>query len=218
MNVRSNENYNKLLEISNALKESGWNIASINFNRHLITVERFFATVEIYADIYEQRVSLVELNHSGCNYYLDIRKEDMTSTILKLINEFRHENFKLGILNQFGYGCDGHDKVDYHYYPNDKSMLRFLLGEETEENIYSIQEFSHQYPNPAMKQIVKKLDKKSADEVRKNRYFISGKAIIFEIHHIEYKQEKDGFGYKTKVLDEIKEERIYYAFVEIRED
>lgn len=215
MDSYDNENYDKLLEISNALKESGWKIANINLNRHLITVEKFFATVEIYADVWEQRISLTELNHKGCYYYLEIKKEDMVNTILKLINEFRHENFKLGILNQFGYGCDGHDRIDYHYFPNDKSMLRFLLEEETEENIYSIQEFSHQYPNPAIKQIIKKLDKNSADEVRKNRYFIGKDAIIFEIHRIEYKT--DGNGYNPKVLDEIKEERIYYAFVEIKE-
>lgn len=215
MNSYDNENYNKLLEIANALKESGWNIASINFNRHLITVEKFFATVEIYVDVWEQRISLSEVNHPGCNYYVNVNKEDMTNACLKLINDFRHENYMLGILNRFGYDSKGHDKVDYSYFPNEKVLLRVLLDEETGENIYSIQEFEHQHPNPAMKLIVKKLDKKSAEEVRKNRYFISEKAIVFEMHDITYKTSESD--YNKKVLDEVVEDRKYYAFVEIKE-
>lgn len=211
-------NYDKLIEISNALQESGWETQEINFAKSSLTVKRFYATVNVYVDIYEQRLSLNEENHPNCCRYLeDIKPEFMVSTILKIIKEFRHENYRLAFVNRY---CDnnGHDRIDNYYFPDEKSILCRLLdvyGEEVDESgetLFSLEQYEHQYPNPAIKLVVKRF--RGNNDI-KNKYWEFKNSLVFECHRIEYKTEADG--YRTKVLDEIKEERVYYAFVTIKD-
>lgn len=209
------ENYKKLLEISNALISSGWNTERIDFSKHTISVTRFFAEVDIWADVWEERVSLCEKYHPQCYVYRDVSKEDMVNTILKLINEFRHQNFKLTFINMYGHDADGHDKIDHHYFPNEKSLLKFLVEEELGENIFSLTEFEHQYPNPACKLFGRRLSANETNDFIKNRYYLRKNAIVFELHHIMYKEDRNVS--PVKVFDEIVEDRQYFACIEIME-
>lgn len=211
-------NYEKLIEISNALQESGWETQSIDFAKSSLTVKRFYATVNIYVDSYEHRLSLSEENHPNCYRYLEgIKPEDMVSTILKLVKEFRHENYRLTTINQYG-GGNGHDRIDNYYFPDEKSTLCRLLDAyekdvvESGETLFSLEQYENQYPNPAIKLVVKRF--RENNEI-KNKYWEFKNSLMFECHRIEYKTETDG--YKTKVLNEVKEEKIYYAFVTIND-
>lgn len=211
-------NYAKLIEISNVLQESGWKTQSINFAESSLTVKRFYATVNVYIDIYEHRLSLGEENHPGCYRYLEgIKPEDMTSTILKLIQSFRHENYRLTLVNRNGQSC-GHDKFEYFYFPDEKSTLCRLVDasekeiDENSENLFSLEQYEHQYPNPAIKLVVKRV--RENNDV-KSKYYGLKDSLMFECHRIEYKTEADG--YKTKVLDEVVRDDMYYAFVTIND-
>lgn len=205
-------NYDKLLEVADELMKSKWIIKSIDFEKHLITVSRFFAEVEIYCDVCEQRISLNEKYHPDCHYYCEVEENEMATTIIKLINEFRHENYRLSYINRYGQS-NGHDRIEDYYFPDEKSLLERLLEEKAGgENIYSLEEREHQYPNPAIKLIVKRV--KYAREIT-DKYWQFKNSLVFECHHIEYKVV--GEGYKEKVLNEIKEDKIYYAFVSIKD-
>ena len=208
-------NYNKILEVANALIESGWEVDSIDFHKNLLTVSRFFAVVEIYIDTYEERISMSEVHHPSCYHYCDNKPEEMVHTILKLINEFRHENYKLTYINEFGQEC-GHDRFSDRYFPDEKSLLRGLLEEDTNENIHSLEEATHQFPNPAIKKTIKRMRDLEAEEVRK-KYYLPNNSLIFEIHRIEYNTEDQGCYSSRKVLDTIKEDKMFYACISFRE-
>lgn len=212
-------NYDKLIEVSNALQESGWETQSINFAESSLTVKRFYATVNVYVDIYEQRLSLNEENHPGCYRYLEgIKPEDMVSVILKLIQTFRHENYRLTLVNRYGQDC-GHDKFEYSYFPDEKSILRRLVEasekeiDESGETLFSLEQYEHQYPNPAMKLVVKRVRENNSI---KSKYYGLKDSLMFECHHIEYKCEETD-GYRKKVLDEVVRDDMYYAFVTIKD-
>ena len=212
------KNYDKLIEISNALQESGWETQSISFAESSLTVKRFYATVKVYADIYENRLSLSEENHPGCYRYLEgIKPIDMVPTVLKLIKEFRHENYRLTFVNRYS-DNNGHDRIDNYYFPDEKSTLCRLLdvyGEDVDESgetLFSLESYEHQYPNPACKLVVRRA--RENNEI-KNKYWEFKNSLMFECHRIDYKTEEDG--YRTKVTSEIKEERVFYAFVTIKD-
>ena len=206
------KNYNKLLEVAEELIKAKWKVKSIDFDNHLITVSRFFAQVEIYCDVYEQRVTLKEKYHPNCYRYLEVKEDKMVNAIIKLINEFRHENYRLTYINRYGQSM-GHDQLDDYYFSNEQSLLEFLCDEKVaDETLYSLEEREHQYPNPACKLMVKRV--KNANDIT-NKYWPFKESLIFECHSIQYEVEE--CGYNQKVLDEIKEDKTYYACVSIRD-
>jgi hypothetical protein len=206
-------NYEKLLEISNELLNSGWEIKTIDFSSSTILVSKYYALISIYANVYEKRLSLTDQNNTSCYRYCELEnQEEMTPAVLRLINEFRHENYRLSIINEFGQQ-NGHDDIREFYFPDEKSLLRQLVGEQVDdENIYSLKERTHQYPNPVMKLVLKRL---KDDRVFKKNYWQFKDSLVFEMHHIEYERENDS--YNAKVLDKIKEDRVYYACITIKE-
>lgn len=207
------ESYAKLLEIANELSKIGWEIKNINFDKCLILVSKFFALITIYADTYERKISLSDENNKSCYRYCELsRNDDMVNCIIKLINEFRHENYKLSFINRYGQ-TNGHDRIEEYYFPNESSLLRTLVGEPVEdENIYSLEEREHQYPNPAIKLVIKRI---KDDRDFKNKYWQFKDSLLFELHQITYATKEDG--YNKKVLDEIKEDQVFYACVTIKE-
>ncbi len=212
------ENYEKLLEISNELHNSGWEIKTIDFSLSTILVSKYYALISIYANVYEKRLSLTDQNNPSCYRYCELENQDeMTPAVLKLINEFRHENYRLSTINEFGQ-FDGHDVIREFYFPDEKSLLRKLVDEEVnDENIYSLKERTHQYSNPAIKLVVKRLNDGN-DGLIKNHYFQFKDSLIFEMHYIEYEYEREGNSYyNVKVSDKIINDRVYYACVTIKD-
>lgn len=210
------EHYNKILEIAELLMTSGWNIESIDFSHPMIKIKRFYAIVNIWVDLYENHISMNEEHNTSYYKRFEYGKEsEINEIVLKMISDFRHENFKLTIVNRYGYDSNGHDKFDYAYFPNEKSLLQRLCDNYKDnfanETLYSLEKYETQYPNPAIKLIVERL--KYVPQELKQRFFaIRENTFVFKLTHLEYKTDGN-----NKVLNELKEERTYYAFVDIND-
>lgn len=210
--------FNTTIEIAKRLKNENWDIEKIAFNEGpIIYISKFYAKVEIWFNFYEKEMSVSEVNHPNAHrFYQYINVDDVDvlyETIKKSINEFKHENFKLTIIDEYGLN-DGHHSIREHFYPDDKNILYDLCDHcyKGDETLFSFSEYLVQYPNPAITLSIKKIDS-LPKELANNMWDLKDSDMFFELIRTEY--VCDNRGYDKKVTDEIKEQRTYYACINI---
>ena len=213
------EKFEKFVEVASALKEAGWEVRDIDFEHNRIIISRFYAIMDVYLDLYEKRISISEEHYpSNYRYVEGIKEEEFVPVILKLINEYRHENYRLTIVNEYS-DNNGHDKFDERFFANEKTLLRSLTDDHKEnfedENIFTFEYKETQYPNPAIKLIIKRI--KDNNDGLKQKYWQFKDSFMYELTRIEYKVDQSN-PYKNVVTDEVRSTRTYYAFVTISDD
>lgn len=213
-------NYNIMFEIAGMLKNLKWQIECVDFQNSVITISKFYSVITIWFNLWDGKLSVEEKHHPNSYKYFELTKSqsECSSSIFEIIkqaiDEFKHENFRLTFVNKYGV-YDGHDSFEDHFLPDDKSILNLIsdrmIEENSNETLFSFEEQIFQYPNPAIKLRVKRLYE--ADFLYEKYRQFKG-AITFEITRIEYKTEENS--YRKVVLDEIKSQKTYYAFVLIK--
>lgn len=214
-----NENYERAIALAERLKNEGWAIHSIDVDKREVSISKYYASLTVWFSVeseYRVKINIKDAYESEHYRYAESDENGFIETIVKMLKEFSHDNFRLVIINRYGKSWDGHDRYDYRYCSDSSSLIKSLVDDHYDksldgENIFSLERHETQYPNPLMKLIVERVSG-VPDELR-DHYLLKESTIIFKCSHIEYRDNGQG-----KPSQEEKERRTYFALVDFTQD
>lgn len=214
-----NENYERTIALAERLKNEGWVIHSIDVDKRELNITKYYASLKVWFSVeseYRVKINIKDTYDTEHYRYAEQREDSFIETIVKMIRDFNHDNFRLVTINKYGKTYDGHDRYEYHYFPSGSSLIKSLTGDYynkalDEENIFSFERYEYQHPNPLMKLIVERVS--GVPDELKGHYLLKESTIIFKCFDIEYKN--NGKGEPTA---EEKERKTYYALVDFTQN
>lgn len=214
-----NENYEITIALAERLKTEGWAIHSIDVDKREVAISKYYASLRVWFSVeskYRVKINIKDAYESEHYRYAESYEDNFIETVVKMLKEFSHDNFRLVIINKYGKSWDGHDRYEYRYCSDGSSLIKSLVDDHCDksldrENIFSLERHETQYPNPLMKLIVERVSG-VPDELR-DHYLLKESTIIFKCSHIEYRDNGQG-----EPSQEEKERRTYYALVDFTQN
>ena len=214
-----NENYERAIALAERLKTEGWAIHSIDIDKRELNITKYYASLRVWFSVESEYRVKINIQDTYCTEhyrYSESNEDSFIETIVKMLKEFSHDNFRLVTINKYGKSWDGHDRYEYYYFSDGSSLIKSLVDDHYDksldgENIFSLERHETQYPNPLMKLTVERIN--GVPDELKDHYLAKESTTFFKCSHIEYKDNRKG-----EPAQEEANRRTYYALVDFTQN